>query len=362
MRRALALAKRGWGRTAPNPMVGAVVVRDGHIVGEGWHAELGAPHAEAMALQVAGGLARGATVYTTLEPCAHHGRTPPCAHALVQAGVERVVFAVRDPGEVAGGGAEVLRRAGIRVDEGPGSGEVRELIAPFLFAAGGGGAGAGVSARPWVTLKLAVSLDAALADATGQPGWLTGTRARREVHRMRAESDAVMVGVSTVLVDDPELTVRHGRRPRVAPLRVVLDRRFRTPLESRLVRGAREAPVAVIGLPDGDPASRQRAAALEASGARVGYAADVRAALELLRIWEVRHLFCEGGAGVAGSLLSADLADRLVIFQAPVILGAGSLPAFSGVPAVPLDAAPRWRAVRRASLGEDAMVVLARGE
>jgi len=265
------------------------------------------------------------------------------------------VFAVRDPGPLAGGGAEVLRRAGIRVDEGVAAGAVQELIAPFLHATAG-------ATRPWVTLKLAVSLDAAVADASGAPGWLTGEEARREVHRMRADSDAIAVGLNTVLVDDPRLTVRFGRRPSVAPLRVVLDRSFRTPLDSKLVQGAGRVPVAVIGRRSTDPATARRAAALGARGVRVGYAEDLESSLRLLREWEVRHLFCEGGPAVAGSLISADLVDRLVIFQAPVILGAGSLPAFSGAPSATVEAVPRWRVVRRASLGQDAMVVLGRME
>lgn len=216
--------------------------------------------------------------------------------------------------------------------------------------------------RPWITLKLAVSLDAAVADASGAPGWITGPGSRREVHRMRAESDAVAVGLNTVTVDDPQLTVRSGRRPRVAPLRVVFDRGFRTPLESRLVRSAGDVPVAVMGNPDGDAASEHRALALEARGVRIGRAAGLQSALRMLREWGVRHLLCEGGPSVAGSLLSDGLVDRLVIFQAPVILGAGSVPAFAGAPAVALNMAPRWRVVRRASLGEDAMVVLGREE
>lgn len=228
MRRALVLARRGWGRTAPNPLVGAVVVRDGVVVGEGYHAEYGGPHAEVMALAKAGERARGADVYVTLEPCAHHGKSPPCVDALIAAGVRRVVFAVPDPNPVAGGGAARLREAGIAV-----TGEVErvpaeELNAPFLFAHRG-------AARPWVTLKLAVSLEGALAPQDRSQRWLTGEAARKQVHHLRAGADAIAVGIGTVLADDPSLTVRMGRRPRVKPTRVVFDARARLPLTAKQI-------------------------------------------------------------------------------------------------------------------------------
>src|SRR6476661_5968049 len=202
MRRALALAARGWGRTAPNPMVGAVVVRDGVVVGEGWHAEYGGPHGEVEALRAAGDRARGATIYVTLEPCNHHGKTPPCTDALLAAGVRRVVVACDDPSPVARGGAQRLHEAGVEVTLGVEEQAARELNAPFFHAL--------ASDRPFVRLKLALSLDGAIADHSRQPGWLTGELARREVHRMRAGSDAIAVGIGTVLADDPELTVRHA--------------------------------------------------------------------------------------------------------------------------------------------------------
>ena len=234
MRRALTLARRGWGRTAPNPMVGAVVAQDGATVGEGWHREYGGPHAEVHALAQAGERARGATAYVTLEPCAHHGKTPPCVDALIAAGVARVVVAVRDPNPVAAGGVARLRAAGIVVDEDVETAAARELNAPFLHAARGGD-------RPWITLKLALSLDGAIADHTRGPGWLTGPVSRRAVHRMRAGSDAIAVGIGTALADDPSLTVREGPAPRRAPIRVVFDRRLRLPIASRLVRTVAEA-------------------------------------------------------------------------------------------------------------------------
>ncbi len=211
-------------------MVGAVVVRDDEVVGEGWHAEYGGPHAEVMALNAAGVRARGSTVYVTLEPCAHTGNTPPCTDALVRAGVSRVVCAVRDPNPVAAGGTRRLEEAGVEVAVGLEESEALELNAPFFHAL--------TSTRPFITLKLATSIDGAIADASGRSQWLTGAAARRYVHRLRAGHDAIAVGAGTAIADDPSLTVRTGRRPRVAPTRIVFDRRARLPLTSALVRTA----------------------------------------------------------------------------------------------------------------------------
>lgn len=352
MRRALALARRGWGRVAPNPMVGAVVVRDDRVVGEGWHAEYGGPHAEVVALREAGALARGATIYVSLEPCAHHGKTPPCTEAIIAAGVARVVVGARDPNPTAAGGVERLRAAGIRVDVGVEEAAALELDRPFFFAAGG-------ADRPWVTLKLAVSLDAAIADHTRRRGWLTGARARRAVHHLRAGADAIAVGIGTALADDPLLTVRYGRPPRVPPLRVVLDRHFRLPLHSALATTLDQAPVLVVGTDVGDEDARARARALEARGVEVAIAQTLPETLRLLRARGVRHLFCEGGASIAGALLADGLVDRLVIFQAPVLLGAGALPAFGCAPPAATGEAPRWRVVSRRALGSDLMSVFA---
>ncbi|MDQ2768780.1 MAG: bifunctional diaminohydroxyphosphoribosylaminopyrimidine deaminase/5-amino-6-(5-phosphoribosylamino)uracil reductase RibD, partial [Gemmatimonadota bacterium] len=238
MRRALELARMGWGQTAPNPMVGAVVVRNGEIVGEGHHTRFGAAHAEIEALRVAGARAESATVYVTLEPCAHEGKTPPCANALVAARVARVVIAVCDPNPAAAGGAEVLRAAGIAVTTGVVESEARELNAPFFHSF--------TETRPWITLKLAVSLDGALADATGRSRWITGDESRRTVHEMRAGSDAIGVGIGTVLADDPSLTVRDAPAPRVPPSRVVFDRAARLPATSTLAKTARDVPTIVV--------------------------------------------------------------------------------------------------------------------
>ncbi len=348
MRRALFLAERGWGLTAPNPMVGAVVVRDGVVVGEGWHTRYGAPHAEVEALGAAGDLARGATLYVTLEPCNHHGQTPPCTAAISAAGITRVVAATSDPHELARGGAAMLREHGIPVSVGVEDDAARELNAAFFHAL--------VSDRPLVRLKLALSLDGALSDHTRHRGWLTGPGARHEVHRLRAGSDAVAVGIGTVLMDDPVLTVRDvSPPPRVAPARVVFDTSARLPLASRLVHTARnERVIVVCWAPD-----PSHAAALEHAGVTLVHAATLLEALVALRHLHIRDLLVEGGAGLAAAFLQEALVDRLIIFRAPLILGAGALTALAGVPAATIGQAPRWRIVRSRRFGDDEMTIFA---
>jgi diaminohydroxyphosphoribosylaminopyrimidine deaminase / 5-amino-6-(5-phosphoribosylamino)uracil reductase len=350
MRRALDLAKLGWGQTAPNPMVGAVVVRGGVVVGEGYHARYGGDHAEVAALRAAGPLARGATVFVTLEPCSHFGKTPPCADALIAAGVSRVVTAARDPSPVARSGADRLRDAGIEVAVGVEERAARELNAPFFHAFD--------SDRPWITLKLAISIDGAITDATRTAGWLTGPESRREVHRLRAGSDAVAVGSGTALADDPELTVRDAPLPRVAPRRVVFDSELRLPLSSRLVRTARQVPTTVVTTRRTQSAA-DRAPALEAAGVGVLQADSLGGALRALRADGVRSVLVEGGARLAGSLLTDGAVDRLIIFQAPVVLGTGSLNAFAGTPGIAPSSAQRLEVITRATFGDDLMTVYA---
>jgi diaminohydroxyphosphoribosylaminopyrimidine deaminase / 5-amino-6-(5-phosphoribosylamino)uracil reductase len=347
MRRALALAERGWGQVSPNPMVGAVIVKDGSVVGEGFHAAFGDAHAEVAALAKAGGRARGATAYVTLEPCHHHGKTPPCTEALVAAGVARVVVAVRDPHDVAAGGADHLRSLGIAVDVGVLGDAARELNVAFLHAVR--------SDRPWVTLKLAVSIDGAVADHTRKTGWLTGPAAREEVHRMRAQHDAVAVGMGTVLADDPALTVRDARAPRVPPVRVVFSRSGRLPVTSVLARTAREVPVLVMAH-DPDPAYE---ATLNEEGVELIPAASLGEALRVLRARGIQSILVEGGARLAGSLLFEGLVDRLAVFTAPVLLGAGALNAFHLAPAQRAEGAQRLSIVRREAFGDDLLTVYA---
>jgi len=345
MRRALELARRGWGQTAPNPMVGAVVVREGRVVGEGWHARFGEPHAEPVALAAAGERARGATLYVTLEPCTHHGKTPPCVDGILAAGVRRVVVAARDPNPVASGGLARLAEAGVETAWGVQERAARELNAPFFFSFG--------AERPWVTLKLALSLDGAITDAARSRSWLTGASARAEVHRLRAGSDAIAVGIGTALNDDPALTVRETEPPRVPPMRVVFDRTARLPLDGALARSARSIPVVVLA--EAPPADR--AAALGAAGVEVLGSPSLRDGLRALAARGVRSLLVEGGAGIAGALLGNDLVDRLIIFQAPVVLGAGALSAFGDVPAAQVERARRLAIVERRAFDDDLMTV-----
>ncbi len=343
MRRALALAERGWGQVAPNPLVGAVLVRDGRVVGEGYHAAYGKAHAEVMAIARAGARAHGSTAYVTLEPCAHHGKTPPCADALVEAGVSRVVVATRDPSREAAGGVERLRAHGIVVEIGVGEQEARDLNADFIFAQH--------ATRPWVTLKLAVSIDAALADYTRKTGWLTGAESRAEVHRLRAQSDAVAVGMGTVLADDPALTVRDAKAPRVAPRRVVFSRAGRLPVTSVLAATARETPVLVLA-DQPDPAYE---ATLHEMGVDLVAASTLAEGMRALRGRGIRSLLVEGGAKLASVLLRDSLVDRLVVFSAPVFLGEGALPAFAGLPPQLSGEARRLRVVARRTFGDDIM-------
>lgn len=348
MRRALSLAERGAGYVAPNPMVGAVVVKDGRVIGEGWHATYGTDHAEVVALKAAGEQARGATLYVTLEPCNHTGNTPPCVNAIVAAGIKRVVFAIDDPNPIAQGGADALRAAGIEVESGVLAAAATELNQPFLFAARG-------ATRPWVTLKLALSLDGAVVDASRERGWLTGPRARKAVHFMRARADAIGIGIGTALADDPLLTVREAPAPRVTPTRVVFDRAARLPLDSQLVKSAGSSPLIVLAA--GRSLSREKA--LAAAGVDVVQAADIPAALTALRERGIRHLLVEGGAVVASALMAASLVDRLIIIQAPVILGRDAINAFSGVAPQRAHSAPRLRVISRRAFGADLMTTYA---
>lgn len=351
MRHALDLARRGWGQTSPNPMVGAVIVREGEIVGEGFHARFGAEHAEPVALAAAGDRARRATMYVTLEPCAHHGKRPPCAPAIVGAGVARVVVAANDPNPLAAGGAKLLRVAGIDVDLGIEEAEARELNAAFFHRFR--------SDRPWVALKLATSIDDAISDAARSRRWLTGADSRREVHRQRAGCDATAVGIGTVLADDPLLTVRGVPLPRVAPTRVIFDRSARLPLNSRIMRSVRDAPVAVVT----DGSAPDRELALERSGATLIRVASgpsgTLAALRALKTRGIDSLYAEGGAGLAGALLEGGSVDRLIIFKAPVVLGAGALGAFDRAPSFTLTGSPRFRVVEQRRFGEDDMTIYA---
>jgi diaminohydroxyphosphoribosylaminopyrimidine deaminase/5-amino-6-(5-phosphoribosylamino)uracil reductase len=344
MKEALALAELGWGQTAPNPMVGAVVYNGDVKVGSGYHARFGDRHAEVVALAEAGERAHGGTLYVTLEPCNHHGKTPPCTDAIIASGVSRVVAAVFDPNPVSRGGAERLRAAGITVETGVGESEARELNAAFFHAP--------ASDRPWVTLKLALSLDGAISGAERAGGWLSGVESRSMTQRLRANSDAIAVGVLTAIADDPELTARTDPPPRVAPLRIVFDRAARLSPTSALARTARETPTLLVTAP-----STRLPRLFAQLGVEAMPAADVGDALRKLRELGIRSLLVEGGAGLAASFLAGGYVDRLVIFRAPIILGEGALGAFSGVAPQEVNHAPRFSLLETRALGDDVMSV-----
>ncbi|HXG27312.1 MAG TPA: bifunctional diaminohydroxyphosphoribosylaminopyrimidine deaminase/5-amino-6-(5-phosphoribosylamino)uracil reductase RibD [Nevskiales bacterium] len=314
MARALELARRGLYSTHPNPRVGCVLVRDGRVVGEGWHRRAGEAHAEVDALAAAGGQARGATAYVTLEPCCHHGRTPPCTDALIAAGVTRVVAAMPDPNpRVNGGGLEALRAAGIQTACGVCEAEARALNRGFVSRMERG--------RPWLRVKLAMSLDGRIAAANGESRWITGTAAREDVHRLRAEAGAVMTGVGTVLADDPSLTVRlPGEWD--PPLRIVLDTQLRMPELARMLSLPGRTLV-MTAEDEGSSAWR----ALTRAGAElhrvplVGHRLDLPAVLGLLAQRQVNEVLVEAGPTLAGALLQAGLADELILYLAPFLLG-----------------------------------------
>ncbi|HJP61561.1 MAG TPA: bifunctional diaminohydroxyphosphoribosylaminopyrimidine deaminase/5-amino-6-(5-phosphoribosylamino)uracil reductase RibD [Gemmatimonadaceae bacterium] len=344
MRHALALARQGWGQTAPNPMVGAVVVRDGAIVGEGYHARYGEAHAEALALKAAGDKARGATMYVTLEPCNHFGKQPPCTEAILQARIKRVVIGAADPTALAGGGARHLADYGVEIKFGIEEPAALELNAPFFFAAK-------QAKRPWVTLKLALSRNGKMNDPSGERRWISNEQSRAEVQRIRANVDAIAVGIGTVRADDPQLTARGPIRPRLAPMRVVFDHHAETPLDSRLVKTARETPTVVFA--HRPPVTRL--AALYNAGVDVFEAEDLRQALEALRGFGVEHLLVEGGARVASEFLREKLVDRLVIFQSPIELEGNALSPFANLNGDYREWLSHLPVVSRAEFGEDVM-------
>jgi diaminohydroxyphosphoribosylaminopyrimidine deaminase / 5-amino-6-(5-phosphoribosylamino)uracil reductase len=348
MRRAIELAERGRGQVSPNPLVGAVVVQDGEVLGEGWHTRYGSPHAEVEALSQAGEAARGATIYISLEPCSHHGKTPPCTEAILAAGVRRVVYASSDPDSEAAGGGRVLRDAGLDVSEGVEAEAARMVNGPFFRAHD-----PSAPARPWTELKLALSLDGKIADRDGRSTWITGDASRAEVHRIRAGHDAIAVGIGTAVLDDPILTVRGGFDPRIPPTRVVFDRTARLPRSSRLVRSARENPLWVVCAPGASPSAKS---GLEADGVRIIEADDLESAMGALRTAGVLSLLCEGGAQIGASLLRKGLVDRLTLFIAPLLLGSEAVDPFREVASPPLADAPRWKLVRSAAFGADTLI------
>jgi len=315
---ALSLGRRGLGRTWPNPAVGAVIVKNGEIVGRGWTQPGGRPHAEIEALRRAGEAARGATLYVTLEPCAHHGKSPPCADAVITSGIARVVSALQDPNpEVAGAGHARLRSAGIAVDVGIGAAAARRDHAGHIRRMREG--------RPQVMLKLAISADGKAAGAGRRRVAITGDAVRNRVHLLRAQSDAIMIGIGTALADDPVLTCRLPGMAGMSPVRVVLDTRLRLPVNSRLVQTARETPLWIIA--NAPPSSE---AALRAHGAEVIQIDDkdgLGTVLEHLGSRGITRLMVEGGPTLASAFIAADLADEVLLFHSPTRVGDDGLAA-----------------------------------
>jgi diaminohydroxyphosphoribosylaminopyrimidine deaminase/5-amino-6-(5-phosphoribosylamino)uracil reductase len=348
MRRALELAERGRATVSPNPMVGCVVVAGDDIIGEGWHHRAGQPHAEIVALRQAGDHARGASVYVTLEPCTHTGRTPPCVDALIGAGVARVVIASTDPNPLAAGGADALRRAGVAVDIGLLRDEAVRQNTVFMH---------GLRARrPFVWVKAAVSLDGRVAAADGSSKWLTGHAARRHAHELRAQTDAVLVGSGTVLADDPQLTVRLDGYAGPRPLRVVLDGRGRTPAWARMF----DDPDSSLALTaSGTAAQPLRDAGITVADVAIGDDGrlDPRAVLDHLWRRGVRSVLVEGGPTVATSFITSGFVDTLMLYVAPLLLGDKGLPFVVGGPAT-LDDADRFTLERAERIDDDAVLHL----
>jgi diaminohydroxyphosphoribosylaminopyrimidine deaminase/5-amino-6-(5-phosphoribosylamino)uracil reductase len=353
MKLALKLAARGAGWVSPNPMVGAVVVKDSQVVGRGYHRRVGLPHAEVEALRAAGAAARGAELYVTLEPCNHEGRTPPCTRAILAAGVSRVIIATRDPNpRVAGGGVEFLRSRGVTVEVGLLEVEARRLNeAWFHWVATG---------RPWVMAKAACSLDGKIATAGGESQWLTGEASRTLGHRLRHRVDAIVVGVGTVLADDPQLTTRLPRGPGRDPIRIVLDSKLRIPLSARLLHLDSQAPTWLACTYQASPTNRR---AVEDLGARVlvlpeaAGRVSLPGLLEFLGAQQVQSLLVEGGAEVLGAFFDQKLVHLFRFFYAPTILGGrAALGVVGGLGVHRLQEAPRVQNLEIHRVGEDFLV------
>ena len=351
MARAISLARNGLGRTSPNPLVGAVIVRDGRIVAEGWHRKAGTPHAEIHALNMAGELARGATVYVSLEPCAHYGRTGPCARALVEAGVSRAVVAMTDPNpKVAGKGIAILQEAGIEVTTGVLEQEARQLNEVFLKWM--------TTGLPFVALKTAMTLDGKIATAAGQSQWITNEASRYETHRLRDIYDGILVGINTALADNPSLTTRLKEYQGRNPVRIVVDSRARLPLTAKLVTdGAARTIVAVT-----EQAPAERVEALRSAGVEIIVAGssnhvDMQSLMEQLGAMKISSVLVEGGGSVNFSLLQAGLVDRVYAFIAPKLVGGrDALTPVEGEGFQELDRAVELENIQLRQLGSDVLL------
>jgi len=349
MERALKLALEGWGRVQPNPMVGAVIIKDGKSLGEGAHREFGGPHAEVEALESAGPASEGSTCVVTLEPCSHHGKTPPCTDRLIEAGVRRVVYAIADPNPKAAGGESRLAEAGIEVQSGVMAEEARHLNAQFHL-------NQLTSERPFVALKLATSLDGYLADRNRNSRWISGPQARDWVQWVRAGFDAIGVGRNTAVEDDPALTVRGELKPRRTPTRVIFSKKGEIPRGLSIFKDD-AAPTVVFVEPDhASKVSSQLAGGRDLDVVSAGGVPD---ALKELRDRGVHSLLVEGGGELAASLLEQEVVDRVYWIQSPVWLGQG-VAAFPKRRAVDLADATRWQVVERQAMEDDTLLVVDR--
>ena len=350
MRRALELARRASGRTAPNPAVGAVIVRNGVIVGEGFHPAAGEPHAEIFALHQAGTAAQGATLYVTLEPCCHSGRTGPCSTAIIAAGIDRVVAGCRDPNpKVAGGGFEQLQAAGIKVESGLLGTECLRLIAPFAKHIRTG--------LPYVTLKAGITIDGAVATASGESQWITGAESRLAVHHLRDTHDAIMVGIGTVLADNPRLTTRLPQGGGKNPLRIVVDSTLRTPPTAALLAEAGQTLILTTTAASSAAAERLRGEKVDilcvAGNAGV---VDLRDAMQQLGARGIQSILLEGGGRLHHGALHSGIVDRFCIFIAPLLLGGSGIPLFSGQGVSSLQDAFRLRQLHVERYGDDLLL------
>jgi diaminohydroxyphosphoribosylaminopyrimidine deaminase/5-amino-6-(5-phosphoribosylamino)uracil reductase len=352
---AQALSRRALGTTWPNPAVGCVIVRDGIVIAQGITAPGGRPHAETQALAMAGPAARGATAYVTLEPCSHHGQTPPCAQVLIDAGIVRVVIGARDPDpRVDGAGIAMLREAGIQVTDHKMTGP-HDPLEGFLTRI--------LQNRPMVTLKLATTLDGRIATSAGDSQWITGTPARKSAHGMRGRHDAIMVGVGTVLADDPDLTCRvPGYAPRPQP-RIVADSHLRTPLTARIITSAGETPTWLLHRDGANPAriealTQAGVTCIETTGDDMGIAPH--AALAALAHAGLTSVLVEGGARLAAAMLRAGVVDRLALYQAPSIIGGDGIPAVQAMAVTLLDHMKRFRRLAETGVGDDLLTEYSR--
>lgn len=353
MQLAIAQARRGLGRTHPNPAVGAVIVKGGKVVAKGFHAKAGLPHAEVVALKAAGAKAKGAVLYSTLEPCGHHGRTPPCSEAILAAGVKEVVYASSDPNPlVSGKGTRRLKRGGVKVRAGVLKAEADALNQPFFTFM--------KYARPFVTLKAAVTLDGKLATATGDSKWISGEASRRRVHEVRDQVDAILVGAGTVAFDDPQLTTRLPGKQGRSPVRVILDGRLDLDPRARVFEVKRGGPRTIVVT--AEPASSPKAKRFNDLGVDVwhvpgeGPRVDLESVLLRLGAAGLLHVLVEGGSQIYGAFLASGLWDELKLFVAPKLFGHGGVTWSGGLSVPQVKDAPALRIVQLEQVGDDVLL------